>query len=172
MNKELFFNVWNVYQNHWGRDTQEYYKKHNSAHLLWMYFQNSANIKAFYRLANIFRSTCNTSNMESLLKETFEHIKNISEACLREEQDSDNFRLIEPIQRMRYNIHLPIRSYCRDTYQREWCHLQNHIAIHKHGDGRNSLFFQYSGYLSAWKLSYSIDMDDSIYRVSSIVALF
>lgn len=165
MNKEFFFAIWNVYQKHWGQETQAVYKKHHSARLLWMCFQNSSNIK-------VWRLKCNTSNMEILLKQTFQHIKNVSIACLNEECDSNHFRLIEPIQRIRYNIHLPIRSDCQDTSGREWFHLQNHIAIHKYGDGRNSLFFQYSGYLSAWKLSHSTDMDDSIYRVSSIVALF
>lgn len=162
--------MWNIYQVYWGRHQQDFYKKCTSARLLKQQLCRSLKMKALSRLMTIFRLTCHT-NTGYLLDETFENIKNMSEACLGEEEDIEY--PIEPILRMHYHIHSPVRAYCRDIYQREWFNLQNHNAVKKHqSSSKKSLVSQYSHYLSQWKMSYSPIMDDSIHRVSSIIALF
>lgn len=146
MNKTLFLAVWDIYQAYWGQYEQAYARTRKSAHLLHECMTKSTRMKALVYMYDIVKIMW---SMELFVRpdEVFLTIKDVSEACLGEEQDEELGRHMDAYTRLQLNIHLPIWHECQDLWARHWNIIRRP------------------------RLESLVDiMDESIYRVSAIIA--
>ena len=145
MNKELFFNVWGIYYNHFGKEQQEYQKKLQASRLLQKTFDASHKIRALKYMYTIIKLMWEM-DLFTQTEDIMVYIKNISEACLNEEY-SDRMDM-DPYYRLQNNVHMSIKQNCEELDVRHW------------------------RLLNRPKIPYNLNnMNDSVYRVSSIIAL-
>lgn len=145
MDKTLFLTVWDVYQAHWGRTEQAYARTRESAKLLHRRMTTSSKMKALVYMYDVVKIMW---SMELFVRpdEIFMTIQDVSDACLEEEHD-DATKHMDAYTRLHLNIHLPIAHECQDVWGRHWNILQRP------------------------RLRSLLDtLDESIYRVSAIVA--
>lgn len=145
MDKTFFLAVWDIYQAHWGRTEQASVRTRKSAKLLHQRMTTSTKMKALVYMYDVVKIMW---SMELFVRpdEVLMTIKDVSEACLEEELD-DMARNLDAYTRLQLNIHLPIVQECQDVWGRHWNMLRR--------PRMESLL---------------VTLDNSIYRVSAIVA--
>lgn len=145
VDKQLFFKAWDIFQAHWGKEEQALLRVRCSARLLAQQLRNSAKMRALSSMLDMLRSMMWFDFMD--LDDIFDSVRNMAEACLEEEWNEEQWWNTAPFFRMQHHLHKPVGISSPSIYQREWLHL---------GGPRMKQFF---------------GTDESIYRVSALVAL-
>lgn len=145
MNKDQFFQVWEVYRDHWGKENQVILLKDKARKTLRKRIKSSDKLKSV-----LF---CGTFMPHEILfttpKELFQSISDFVDACLEEELVyRDVYHEIDATVRLRSRLHCEIKTKCSAVGMRHWYIL-----------GRPRV------------VSYMSSVDASIYRVSAILAL-
>jgi hypothetical protein len=146
MDTDFFFKVWGVYQAHWGIQEQEALYKIHTAKLLRERLVSSSKMRALCYMHHIL-SVMWEMQLFTRPDEIFTSIQDMADACLGEESDDSCKIKIHPFDRMRDSIHLPPPEKCKDIYTRQWEYLRRPI------------------------ISNAFDHEESLYRVSALVAL-
>lgn len=94
MNTDFFFAVWNVYQDHWGKEQQDFYKKHNAVKQLKYklthyyysgFFEELITLaKWTYRMDEIEFNDLGIFLDDLTVDYTFEIIRELASACFEE----------------------------------------------------------------------------------------
>lgn len=150
MDTTFFLRVWEIYQDHWGRQEQLLIRSIVSADLLHSRFRSSSKMRGLLYMHSILKIMW---GMELFIHkdEVFQCVRDMSDTCMGEDYE-ESMRKIDPIARMRDNIHLPCKQVCLDIYHREWLHVR----------GRNP---------HSHNIFKTFTTDDSIYRVSALTVL-
>lgn len=130
MEASFFLKVWDIYQEHWGRQEQLLIRSHVSARLLDTSFKRSDKMNSIQFMHNMLTVMWNMEFLNDK-NELFSSIKDMASVCLGEEAlgvDDDHYN-------------------CENVFHRQWVSL-NRPIIH-----------------------YMSNMDDSLYRVSALIAL-
>lgn len=146
MDSGFFFKVWEVYHAHWGLEEQRILRKRHAAKLLNGRLRASSKMHSLYYMHQIL-AVMWEMDLFTRPNEVVLSIRDMADACLGLEDD-ESARAMDPVDRMRANKHVPLREECQDVLDRHWEVIHRPI------------------------MTPSLHYDDSIYRVSALVALF
>ena len=123
MDKIFFFQIWGIYQDHWGKDEQEFVKRKQSANLLKQTFSQSRKMRALFYMRNLL-TVLWEMNMFLHNNEVLDAVRDMSEVCLGEEEYEDVSGM-DPYTRLVKGIHR-VKPTCYLTMEeREWKNIQN-----------------------------------------------
>lgn len=147
MDTGFFFKVWHVYRAHWGMDEQQILSRKHTANLLKNRLLTSSKMRCLRYMHHILDVMWGM-NLFTRPDEVVDSVRDMAAACLSEEGDEPTHRSAEPAVRMLQNIHKAPTTECQEVYMRHWEVLRRPILPHV------------------------INNEESVYRVSALVALF
>lgn len=123
MDTAFFFQVWDIYQSHWGQEEQRELKKQHSARQLEKVLRKSHRMKGVYFMHHLLRMLWeDETNQEDNQEELLDIIRSMGMACMGEEDTCDNS--MDPYTRMMEDVHVYHEPCCLSVEQRQWLSLR------------------------------------------------
>lgn len=124
MDKIFFFKVWGIYQDHWGKEEQDFFKKKQTATLLMQTFQKSRKMRALSYMRCLLTMLWG-EKMFIHENELLDAVRDMSDACLGEDYDDISDNEMDPYTRMMYSVHQYKPTCYLSAEEREWKNIQN-----------------------------------------------